>query len=140
MSALLRSPLRVVAAVCIALVLATAFNNCGQFQSASSGGTPTAASAQPGATPSPTPTTGASLTGLIAQINWTAPAGGQQTSYNIQSSTDGTNYSNVGTAAGTATSTQVGSLVSGTTYYFRISAVNSAGQSGWSQVTTLVVP
>jgi hypothetical protein len=74
-----------------------------------------------------TPT--ASSTGTSATITWTAPAdnGGQAvTSYRIQRSTDNINFSTIVASTGTTdlTYTNTG-LTPGTTYYYRVSAINA---------------
>jgi hypothetical protein len=74
-----------------------------------------------------TPT--ASSTGTSATITWTAPAdnGGQAvTSYRIQRSTDNINFSTIVASTGNTllTHTDTG-LTPGTTYYYRVSAINA---------------
>lgn len=103
--------------------------------------------------PSPTPTpgagapaapggltlSGATLTGLTA--SWTASAGA--TSYRLQRSTNGSTWSDVTLGNPAATSHTVGSLSSGTAYWFRVSASSGGGTSSWSSAmkgTTLAKP
>ena len=74
-----------------------------------------------------TPT--ASSTGTSATITWTAPAddGGQAvSSYRIQRSTDNINFSTIVPSTGNTllTHTDTG-LTPGTTYYYRVSAINA---------------
>jgi hypothetical protein len=74
-----------------------------------------------------TPT--ASSTGTSATITWTAPAdnGGKAvTSYRIQRSTDNINFSTIVASTGTTglTYTNTG-LTPGTTYYYRVAAINA---------------
>jgi len=61
-------------------------------------------------------------------LGWAPPAapGNTQTSYNIQRFSGGT-WSTIGTATATATTFRVTGLVAGTTYTYRIQAVNAAG-------------
>lgn len=93
-------------------------------------------STAPGVSPPSTPTAvsppnGSSGLSTSVTLTWNGSAGA--TSYNLQVATDAgfanvvANDSGVGT-----TSQQVSGLVAGTTYYWRIEAVNSAGTSSWS--------
>ena len=62
-------------------------------------------------------------------------------SYTIDSTTDPANadsWTHVGIA--TSASKEVTGLKSGTRYWFRVAAVNSIGQSGWSEPAVRVVP
>jgi hypothetical protein len=74
-----------------------------------------------------TPT--ASSTGTSATITWTAPAdnGGQAvTSYRIQRSTDNINFSTIIADTGNTLLTYTDSgLTPGTTYYYRVAAINA---------------
>jgi hypothetical protein len=74
-----------------------------------------------------TPT--ASSTGTSATITWTAPAdnGGQAvTSYRIQRSTDNINFSTIVASTGNTLLTYTDSgLTPGTTYHYRVAAINS---------------
>jgi len=78
-----------------------------------------------------TPT--ASSTGTSATITWTAPAdnGGQAvSSYRIQRSTDNINYSTIVASTGNTLLTYTDSgLTPGTTYYYRVAAINSVAVS-----------
>ena len=74
-----------------------------------------------------TPT--ASSTGTSATITWTAPAdnGGQAvTSYRIQRSTDNINFSTIVASTGNTLLTYTDiNLTPGTTYYYRVAAINA---------------
>ncbi|HEV8067501.1 MAG TPA: fibronectin type III domain-containing protein [Planctomycetaceae bacterium] len=78
------------------------------------------------------------FSGSVISLTWTdndkapSPAAG----YNILMSTDGTNFTQVGTASAGATSFAVGSLQVSTKYYFEIDAFNSKGTSAFSNVAT----
>jgi hypothetical protein len=78
-----------------------------------------------------TPT--ASSTGTSATITWTAPAdnGGQAvSSYRIQRSTDNINYSTIVASTGNTLVTYTDSgLTPGTTYYYRVAAINAVATS-----------
>jgi pectate disaccharide-lyase len=87
------------------------------------------ATTQPGTLQPPATPTGLNAMAGNAQValNWSASA--SATSYNIKRATvSGGPYSTVGTAANTSFTNT--SLTNGTTYFFVVSAVNSAGESG----------
>ena len=81
-----------------------------------------------------TPT--ASSTGTSATITWTAPAdnGGQAVSgYRIQRSTDNINFSTLVADTGTTTLTYTNTgLTPGTTYYYRVAAINAVAVAAGS--------
>ena len=89
---------------------------------------------QASATPTAAPTPPAAPTGLTAtggnaqvSLSWTASSGAS--SYNVKrSTTNGGPYTQ--TASPTSTSYVDNSVTNGTTYYYVVTAVNSAGQSG----------
>ncbi len=94
------------------------------------------ASATPTAAPAaPVPPLNLTATGGNQQVSlaWTASTGA--TSYNVKrASTNGGPYTTVGTPAGTSyTDTAV---TNGTAYYYVVTAVNAAGQSGNSNQAT----
>ena len=76
------------------------------------------------------------FSGSVINLTWTdndkSPS--SATGYNILQSTDGTNFTQVGTASAGATSFAVGSLQVSTKYYFEIDAFNSKGTSAFSNV------
>ena len=78
----------------------------------------------------------AAFSGSVINLTWTdndkAPS--SATGYNILQSTDGTHFTQVGTASAGATSFAVGSLQVSTKYYFEIDAFNSKGTSAFSNV------
>jgi hypothetical protein len=61
---------------------------------------------------------------LQATVHWAVPSSGQPTSYIIEASPDGVNFTQLQTAPGSATSAVVTGLAA-TKYYFRVDAVNS---------------
>ena len=60
--------------------------------------------------------------------------------YLIQQSTDGMNFTQVGTAPANATSFSVTGLQPGTTYSFRMCAFNSVGNSAFTGTATATTP
>ncbi len=72
-------------------------------------------------------------------LSWDAVSGAR--SYLIQKRTD-PNTPSSWTHAGTSTksSITISGLTSGTRYWFRVSAVGAAGQSGWSDPATKIAP
>jgi hypothetical protein len=80
------------------------------------------------ATVAPSAPAGLSASGgdTIVSLSWSA--GAAATSYSIQRSTDGVNFTTVGTSTGTAYVDD--GLTNGTTYYYQVSSVNDLGQSG----------
>ncbi len=93
-------------------------------------------STAPGVSPPATPVlvspaNGATGVGNPVTLTWNGSSGA--TSYSLQIATDA-NFTSIVTAPSgiTATSQQVSGLSSGTMYYWRVEAVNSAGTSSWS--------
>ena len=102
----------------------SSYNSYGQSANSSEVSATPAAPAAPPAVP-----TGLTATAGNAQVslNWSASAGA--TSYHVKrSTTSGGPYSQV--AAPTANSATDSGLTNGTTYFYVVSAVNSAGESG----------
>ena len=102
----------------------TAVNSSGES------GNSNQASATPAAAPQPPPApTGLSATAGNAQVSlaWNASTGA--TSYHVKrSTTNGSGYAQI--AAPTATNFADSGLTNGTTYYYVVTAVNTAGESG----------
>jgi uncharacterized repeat protein (TIGR01451 family) len=88
----------------------------------------------------PNPPTGLTFTGvgpLVMTLNWTDSS--NELSYLIYRSTDGTNFTFDGTAAGNATSYPATGLVPNTTYFWNVYAITEGGVStplSGSQATT----
>ena len=94
------------------------------------------ASATPGPTNAPAPPTSLAAAAGNGQVTLTWSASSGATSYNIYRGTSSGNESTVASPSGvTSTSYTVTGLANGKTYYFRISAVNSYGVSGYSNET-----
>ncbi len=72
-------------------------------------------------------------------LSWTAPTSGTPTSYNIKRSTVKGGETTEATSATTSYVDTV-SLVEGTTYYYVVTAANSAGESGPSNEVAALVP
>jgi fibronectin type 3 domain-containing protein len=76
------------------------------------------------------------FSGSVINLSWTdndkSPS--SATGYNILESTNGTSFTQVGTASAGATSFAVGGLTVSTKYYFEIDAFNSKGTSAFSNV------
>lgn len=115
----------------------TATNNFGSTTSApSSAVTPAVPPSTPGA---PTPTRGDTQVSLT----WTAPSNGGSaiTDYLVQYSSDsGSNWTPFADGTSATTSAIVTGLTNGTSYVFRIAAVNAAGTSSYSSASTAVIP
>jgi fibronectin type 3 domain-containing protein len=110
--------------------------------SAYNSGGESAQSSYVSAVTTPVAPTGVSATAVSYSsitVSWTRMNGA--TEYRIYRSTTATgSYSNVGTAAGTATTYTNTGLSASTTYYYKVSAYNSAGESGQSSSVTATTP
>ena len=89
-----------------------------------------------------TPVNLVATAGSSINLTWDAVDGA--TSYIVQQSNGSTLFSDASTiATPTSNSASSGLLATNTTYYYRVQAVNSYGQSNWSTVvnaTTILVP
>ena len=76
-----------------------------------------------------------------AVLSWTAPTAGASdiTDYTIQYSTDDSNWTTFDDGVTTGTTATVTGLTSGTTYYFRVAAVNSSGTGDFSSSSSVVM-
>ena len=89
----------------------------------------------------PTGISGTPAVGSVA-LSWTAPSntgGASLSDYIVQYSTDQTNWTTFADGTSTATTATVTGLTGGTNYYFRVSAVNSAG-TGSPVTSTAIAP
>ena len=79
-----------------------------------------------------------------ATVSWMAPAsdgGAAVSDYRLEQSSDGgTTWQAVADGVSTATTAAVTSLVNGTSYRFRVAAVNSVGTGSWSDPSAAVTP
>ena len=75
------------------------------------------------------------------ELSWTAPTAGASdiTDYTIQYSTDDSNWTTFDDGVTTGTTATVTGLTSGTTYYFRVAAVNSAWTGDFSSSSSVVM-
>jgi len=75
------------------------------------------------------------------ELSWTAPTAGASdiTDYTIQYSTDDSNWTTFDDGVTTGTTATVTGLTSGTTYYFRVAAVNSSGTGDFSSSSSVVM-
>lgn len=102
--------------------------------------TPVAAATVPGM---PTALAGVGADGSVA-LSWNAPAsagGAPITDYTIQYSGDnGTSWTTFSRAASTSTTATVTGVTNGTSYVFRVAAVNSVGVGSFTAASATVVP
>jgi hypothetical protein len=92
--------------------------------------------APPNAVPNQPTLTATPLSGSVINLTWTdtTTAPNLATSYVIQYSLDGTNFSTAATASAGSTSLAMSGLQPSTKYYFRVYGVNSLGPSAYSTV------
>ena len=124
--------LRVVVASVALLMLITGFQNCAKFEASSL----SLSSVDPSP---PTKKAGPHLT-----LSWSTDPLSQQDSFVVEKSSDGVAYSSLKTVSSSATSVSIDpaadGIVLGQKYYFRIKAVNSAGESLFSKIVSATVP
>lgn len=84
----------------------------------------------------PTDLSATAFSGSVINLSWTDndTAPNTASAYNILESTNGTTFTQVGTASAGATSFAVGGLQISTKYYFEVSATNSKGTSALSNI------
>jgi hypothetical protein len=100
--------------------------------------TVTAPSGTVPAAPTSLKATAASSTAV--NLTWTDNATGNETGFIVQRSTNGTTYSQVGTTLTGVTTYADSGLTAGTTYDYRVYAVNSVGDSAASNVAAVTTP
>ena len=105
---------------------ATGFSAYSNTASVTTSGIPTA----------PTGLTAAVATATTMNLAWTNTAA-NATAVLVQQSTNNSTFTQIASLAATATTYTATGLTSGTTYYFRVSAQNSAGTSGNSNTVTI---
>jgi hypothetical protein len=88
----------------------------------------------PSATP-PAPT-GVTAAGASAAITLSWSEGAPVQGFSIERSSDGTNFTQIGTAGPSAASYTDSALPEGTTYWYRVSAINGVGTSAASSVAS----
>ena len=79
--------------------------------------------------PAPTGLTATAASATQINLTWTATTDPTLTGYVLQSSSVGTTWSSLGTIDPSQTSASTFGLTSGTTYYYRLIAVNAGGNS-----------
>ena len=100
------------------------------------------ASVIPAAAPSAPQSLVATGTDSSATLAWTAPStsnGASSSSYQVQYSTDGSVWNTFTPAtplSGTTATTSVTGLSNGTSYYFRVAAINTAGTGAYEYATS----
>lgn len=78
-------------------------------------------------------------TSTYAHISWTDNSS-NELGFALEKGTDGINFAQFATTTANATSSNDFSVATGTTYYYRLRAFNSAGFSGYSNTTSVVIP
>jgi len=93
-----------------------------------------------GGPPAPFPLSTTVISATQIRLNW-GDLAANETSYVLERSTNGVNFSALATLAANATSYTDSGLTTGATYHYRLRAVNSAGASAWTTVhCTIAVP
>src|SRR5262249_3062475 len=69
-------------------------------------------------------------------LTWSDPPGNNENGFNIEQSTDGIQFQQMGTTNSGATSFLVNNLQPNTTYTFRVYAFNNAGNSSYSNTAS----
>ena len=98
----------------------------------------------PAAVPGPPTAAAGTIGNTQVTLSWTTPVtngGAPIKDYLIQYSSDGgLNWTTVNDATETATTTTVGGLLNGTSYVFRVAAVNDIGTGAYSSPSATVTP
>jgi len=92
-------------------------------------------------TPPAAPTDLTATVASCSQINlgWTDNSG-DETSFKIERSTDGSNFSEIASVGANVTSYNNTGLTAGTTYYYRVRAYNGGGYSGYTNTANAATP
>lgn len=90
------------------------------------------------AVPLPPTLNATTLSGSSIQLSWTdsTTSPNQATTYLIEQSTDGTNFTQVTTVPGGLTGVSIGGLNLSTTYFFRVRGLNGLGNSQYSNIAS----
>ena len=73
-------------------------------------------------------------------VSWTDTATGNESGFIVQRSSDGVNFTQIGTTgANVTTYADTANLVVGTTYSYRVAATNALGNSGYSNISSVTV-
>jgi|GEM_PF-833207 len=78
---------------------------------------------------------------VLADLNldWTDNSN-NESGFEIERSTDGTNFSSLASVGANVTSYTDATVINGTTYWYRVRAYNGAGNSGYTNVANAVAP
>ena len=92
-------------------------------------------------TPPAAPTDLTATVASCSQINlgWTDNSG-DETSFKIERSTDGSNFSEIASVGANVTTYNNTGLTAGTTYYYRVRAYNGGGYSGYTNTANAATP
>ncbi len=85
----------------------------------------------------PSSLTAVALSQTVVQLTWRDNSD-NETSFEVQRSDDGVNFSGSGNVGANTTQTQVTGLRASTRYFFRLRAVNEGGASGYSNVVEVI--
>jgi serine protease AprX len=99
--------------------------------------TPTATPNQPPA--APTNLVAAAISSSQISLSWTDNSN-NESGFQIQRSSDGLNFSLIATVGANVTTSTDGGRTAGTTYYYRVRAFNSRGNSAVSNVASATTP
>jgi nitrous oxidase accessory protein NosD len=86
----------------------------------------------------PTNLAAVALSSSSVNLSWTAPSSSNQSGYSVQRSTDGVNFTTIATGLSSSATSFIdtGPLAATTKFYYRIFAVNSIGNSGYSNIAS----
>jgi fibronectin type 3 domain-containing protein len=109
----------------------TAFNGEGESASPS-----TASAATPNVPPlAPSGLSASAVSSNLVTLNWTDNAN-NESGFLIERSSDGINFTQIGTVGAGITTYANSGLAAATTYYYRVRATNSAGNSAYSNIAS----